>query len=716
MFQRLVFAILYCLCCATGLKATHIVGGELTYLCLGGNQYELTLTVYRDCYTGVPAFDDPAAIGIFDVNWKLKQSNLVSLDKMVDDTLPIILSNPCLVAPPNVCVHRTIYKKIVTLPFLAGGYHIVYQRCCRNNLIRNIIEPLDTGASFTVEISESALLACNTGAVFNYWPPVAICVNEPIDFDHSASDADGDSLVYRLCTPLTGADPDFPVPQPPEPGPYPPVSWLSPYNLQNVLGGTPLTLHPQTGFLTGIPNMIGNFVVGVCVDEYRNDQIISTTRRDFQYNVADCGKPLAAFFAPEALCDTLTVRFKNESYSASKFKWYFDALGDLSQISMQYAPLHTFPDTGWYSVLLVAEPGALCTDTVVQRIHVTRTYANAGLNLDFPACDETGILVSVTDLSYDPMFGIVSWSWTLTGPDGTTFYSTLQNPEFKVDDYGNYTLHLAAKSGNGCIAESEFPFSAPYPPIDLLKDSVIICVGDTIQLFPDADPAFKYEWSPSDFLTSDSIPNPGAFPDATQEYLVKIFGNGPCVLEKTIKVKVVDPSSLSVTANPETIYLGDPVQLTALFQNNGNYQYEWMPAADLSNPSIFNPIAYPKDSTTYTVVIPLSTGCLVRGSVSVVVIFPFCEEPYVFFPNAFSPNGDLENDFLKLESKIVAEVYWVIYDRWGEKMFEAFSIDDQWDGNYKGQPQPAESYGFYLRVRCDNGIETVKKGNVTLLR
>jgi gliding motility-associated-like protein len=716
MFQRLVFAILFCLCGATGLKATHIVGGELTYRCLGNNQYELTLTVYRDCYTGVPWFDNPASIGVFDANWIRRQSFLVSLDSMTNDTLPIQLSNPCLIAPPDVCVHRSVYKKIVNLPYLAGGYHIVYQRCCRNNLIRNIIEPLDTGASFTVEVSESALEDCNAGAVFNYWPPVAICVNEPIDFDHSASDADGDSLVYRLCTPLTGANPDFPVPQPPFAGPYPPISWLNPYNLQNMLGGQPLTIQPQTGFLTGVPNIIGNFVVGVCVDEYREDQLISTTRRDFQYNVADCGKPLAAFFAPEALCDTLSLRFKNESFSASKFKWYFDLLGDTNQVSMQYAPQHMYPDTGWYTVMLVAQPGEPCTDTVLQTIHVTRTYASANLDLTFPDCDENGILVAVQDQSSDPMFGIDSWKWTLVGPDGAVYKSNLQNPQFLVDDYGDYALTLEATSGNGCVATREFPFAAPFPPINFLQDSVLICLGDSIRLFPDADPAFQYAWTPSDFLSSDTSYNPLAAPITTTTYNVTVSGNGPCVLEKSIKVKVIDPSSLSVLAIPPAVYAGDPVQLFVIAPDASSYQYKWMPSAGLSNAMVFNPIGYPQDTTLYTVMLSLSTGCLVQGSVLVPVITPFCEPPFVFFPTAFTPNGDSENDFLKLESKIVTEVYWVIYNRWGEKMFEAFSLDDQWDGNYKGKPQPVETYGYYLKVRCINGEESIRKGNVTLLR
>ncbi|MFM8949601.1 MAG: hypothetical protein ACKOKB_02355, partial [Bacteroidota bacterium] len=49
-------------------QATHIVGGELYYRYLGNNQYEIQLTVYRDCFYGVPPFDEPAYVGVWDVN------------------------------------------------------------------------------------------------------------------------------------------------------------------------------------------------------------------------------------------------------------------------------------------------------------------------------------------------------------------------------------------------------------------------------------------------------------------------------------------------------------------------------------------------------------------------------------------------------------------------------------------------------------------------
>ena len=88
----------------------------------------------------------------------------------------------------------------------------------------------------------------------------------------------------------------------------------------------------------------------------------------------------------------------------------------------------------------------------------------------------------------------------------------------------------------------------------------------------------------------------------------------------------------------------------------------------------------------------------------------------MFFPTAFSPNGDGENDILKMEGRLAEEVYWVVYNRWGERMYEAFNIDDAWDGTYKGVEQPAETYGYYYRIRCAGNEVREKKGNVTLIR
>ncbi len=215
-------------------QATHMVGGEINYRCLGNDRYEIMVTVFRDCDTGVPWFDNPASVGVFDRNDSLLYDLRLTLRN--NDTLDLNLTDPCLVAPPNVCIHTTTYIDTVTLPFQVGGYQVVYQRCCRNQDIVNIVAPTATGATYSSFISEEALLNCNSSARFNEWPPVYVCAGVPIVYDHSATDLDGDSVVYELCTPFTGATPQQSQPQPPNNPPYNNVTWLPPYSVDNMLG------------------------------------------------------------------------------------------------------------------------------------------------------------------------------------------------------------------------------------------------------------------------------------------------------------------------------------------------------------------------------------------------------------------------------------------------------------------------------------------------
>ena len=712
--KRFFLLLIVLVCGKSQLGATHIVGGEITYTCLGNDQYEIRLTVYRDCYNGVPWFDDPAYIGVYDAGWNLVNNIPVDWNAFTHDTLPVTLDDPCLVAPPDVCVNRSTYVTVTSLPFKTGGYTLVYQRCCRNKLIRNLPDPLNTGISIIAQITEQTLTQCNSSAVYNKWPPVAICVHHPIDFDHSATDPDGDSLVYRLCTPLNGPDSLTPQPIPPFKGPYPEVKWNDPpYNLSNVLGGEPLTIDPASGFMTGVPNTIGNFVVGVCVDEYRDGSVISTTRRDFQYNVADCGTPTAAFFVPEKNCENQPVTFVNQSI-ALYHKWYFDWENDTTLNSTAYSPTHFYADTGTYTVALIVVPGTPCSDTVFQQIRINDFHVDAAMQVQTPTCDNNGLAILGINKSTDSIYGIQNLEWLITGPSGYKKTSTAENPAFQVTKPGSYKVRLIAISESGCRDTVSLQFNAPIPRVDSLRAYLSMCPGDTVRLNSGAISTYQYAWTPVTTLSDSTASSPLAFPVETTDYLVTIT-NAFCTYEGVVTVDVFDSTALEISADPLTIYKGGTSQLSATY-TGGNSPVTWSPPQSLSNPNSNNPVAQPAETTTYTASIQLNSGCVLQRSVTVVVIVPFCEEPYVFFPTGFSPNGDGENDILRLESVFAEEVYWVIYNRWGQKVFETNELTGAWDGMFKGEPQPAETYGYYRRGRCFDGVEKVKKGNVTLLR
>ncbi|MCB9277025.1 MAG: PKD domain-containing protein [Lewinellaceae bacterium] len=540
---RFPMLLLALLCLPFMARATHIVGGEMNYTCLGNNQYEITLTIFRDCYYGNPNawFDDPASIGVFDMNNVLLQQVLVPL--MNNDTLSPVLTSECLVVPPNVCVHTTTYRTVVTLPPIPGGYQLAYQRCCRNQTIVNITDPLDTGATYGVNISEKALQECNSNPKFQQWPPIYICVNEPIVFDQSAIDQDGDSIVYRLCTPLSGADPDIPMPQPPNNPPYEPVNWINPpYNVSNMLngqaGGVALQIDPHTGLLTGLPNTIGQFVVGICVEEYRDGELISTTRRDFQYNVGLCGESAAAFTAPDIQCESLTVFFHNESVGATNFIWQFNDPGSSSNTSTLPNPVHTFSDTGLYTVLLIAAPGSPCEDTAVQQVYLQQNSLFAGFEYDYTSCTDS-LAIAVTDLSYDTVSSLVSWIWELQ-PGGQA--SQEPNPTFVVTASNNYILELTVTAANGCEKTVLQGIPARLIDAELVGDTVAVCPGDGMFLNPGFNPDYTYSWAPAPGLEVLDEPNPYVLPGQTATYTCTITdAEGFCQVVRQATVLVPEP-------------------------------------------------------------------------------------------------------------------------------------------------------------------------------
>ncbi len=444
----------------TTMQASHIVGGDISYRCLGDNEYEITLTVRRDCENGADdaPFDDPAIIGIFDIFGSL-QTSLGNLGRIEvpftgEDTITNALIFDCGAVGDPVCVHESVYKTVVTLPFNKIGYCIAYQRCCRNSLLNNIQNPLETGATYWTCITTEAMNTCNNQPTFNSWPDVYICAGEGFTFDHSATDVDGDELVYRLCTPSLGGTIDNPQPSVPSNPPYTDVVWQAPYSLNNVLGGTPLRIDAQTGVITAEPGTVGTFLVGICVDEYRNGELISTVRRDFEYNVRICTNPIIADFEVEDNdCDgDLSMSFNNTTEGADSYQWYFD-YPDNTLTSTEENPSITYPESGKYTVRMEATRDADgCTTSVEKVVSTSTTLLDADFTVGFESCDD-GNLIRLTDQSVDPtgQSCAVEWNWTIRTDNGVI--SAEGNPAvIDIGSAGNVEIELEVVSSSGCVS------------------------------------------------------------------------------------------------------------------------------------------------------------------------------------------------------------------------------------------------------------------------
>lgn len=100
--------------------ATHIVGGEIFYDYLGGNNYKITLKVYRDCFNGIPPFDNPAFVFVYNASGVL--INTLSIAVPASVIIPATINNPCFTAPNNICVEEAVYVTNINLPPIIGGY------------------------------------------------------------------------------------------------------------------------------------------------------------------------------------------------------------------------------------------------------------------------------------------------------------------------------------------------------------------------------------------------------------------------------------------------------------------------------------------------------------------------------------------------------------------------------------------------------------------
>lgn len=268
--------------------ATHIVGGEIYYDSLGNNQYKITFEIYRDC-SSLTDYDNPLDYTVFYGDGTIWSQ--FSMPIFSRDILPIVYDDPCVTPPDDICIERAIYIDTLTLPFDVMGYYISYQRCCWATNIENIVDPGSNGITLTNYIPGSSLVDVhNQAARFINYPPLVLCANNTLTFDHSAFDPDsGDSLAYELAAPYLGGDAGNVTPNPETAPPYMDVTWQPTFSATVPFGaGSSVTIDPVTGLMNFTPNLIGNYVAGVAVKEYRNGVLINTKIRTFGYRVVGC--------------------------------------------------------------------------------------------------------------------------------------------------------------------------------------------------------------------------------------------------------------------------------------------------------------------------------------------------------------------------------------------------------------------------------------------
>lgn len=728
------------------VQAKHIIGGVMYYEYAGQSgtviTYRITLKMYRDCKPEPNKANFDGLTGEIPALGTIYQGNSTIPLAQVDFGRPIVkrldveVTNKCLVVPPGICVEEGIYTTTIQLPVSSSSYYIVYQRCCRNNTISNIVRPGDVGSTFMVEITPLAQSLHNSSPQFKFFPPIAICANFPLEFDHSATDTDGDSLVYSLCAPFIGGGNDdmgtngcnVVAPQPDCPPPFDEVTFRNPFSAQNPLGGpTPLTIDSKTGFLTGTPGISGQFVVGICLKEYRNGSLISEIRRDFQFNVTSCDKTVDAVIDAAGMQGkNLDIKLCGDKYLDVSFagqvtkdifdiQWIFDHKNDKKNATGKDYRLNT-EDLGLYYGTLYLNRGLPCSDSATIRVNVFPDI-RADFTFDYDTC--YGKVINFTNQSVSDAGPIVATEWKA---NGRVFANTF-DAQFNTLEPDFYDMIVVVTDQNQCM--DSVAKSVPFFPIpkDELFDpgGVIGCDPFTYQFKkPNSYITDKYniEW-----MFGDGESGSGVSPEHTY--------HGPGIYSVDVKVTNVFGCTTSAAfANTITV-LQSPVAGFTYEPSNPSNLEPTITVSDAStnashwlydfgtgdNSTDRNPVYTFRDTGVYKMIqwVRHDNGC--RDSFEIII--DVAPRYTLYLPNVINVGSNSGNDLFGTVGIPfgLRQFKMMIFDRWGNEVYSTDDFDGRWDGKNKaGDVLPKGVYSVKVELTEPRGKKRTIYGKAVLIQ
>ncbi|MBL0072907.1 MAG: T9SS type A sorting domain-containing protein [Bacteroidia bacterium] len=261
---------------------SHIVGGEITYQWISGNDYKIQLTYYSDC-SGAP---NPTTALIEVNSQSCSQSFSISLPiaSGPDEISPICatsLSNSTCNGGTLYSVKRVVYEGVVSLNGPCNDWVFSYNECCRNAAITNLNSPSGFGSYFEATLNNLDV-PFNNSVQFAGIPVNMIQNNTTSSLSWNTYDVDGDSLHYEMVAPRDYVG-------------------LNPVNIafnsgltaaQPFIASIPTLLNSQTGILTISPNALQVTVMSMKISEFRNGINIGNVYRDYQFKVINTSNAL----------------------------------------------------------------------------------------------------------------------------------------------------------------------------------------------------------------------------------------------------------------------------------------------------------------------------------------------------------------------------------------------------------------------------------------
>ncbi len=307
-----------------------------------------------------------------------------------------------------------------------------------------------------------------------------------------------------------------------------------------------------------------------------------------------------------------------------------------------------------------------------------------------------------------------SGPFTFNWSNGTTATTTSLTHQVLNLTANTYTVTVL--DAGGCSSTTTVTLTEPAAASISRLSQNEICGnsnGSITATVTSASGPFTYSWSNGTGSTTTN--SQSVLSDLSAAiYSLTVTDASGCTSTTVALINNINTGNMSVAPTQKTIAKGVSVSLAVV----GGSIYTWSPVTGLSCTNCSTPTATPDVTTTYTVNTTDVNGCNATFAIVITVNNPCVgNENDVFIPNIFSPNNDGKNDMLFVQGNGLVNIYWAIYNRWGNKIFETLDKNTGWDGTFRGQAVDDGVYVYYLKATCViSGEEVTIKGNVTLLR
>lgn len=557
------FVVLLFVLSSFASQAGHIVGGYLSYTCLDSNRYIIKMRIYRDSLGSGTPYRDPAVLNIVDLTTNTLFTTW-AIDKGPTKLIPIDTAIGCTTAiPPTILIQYVDYIDTVYIPPSAGGYRIDHSVCCRNQAITNITNPQGYASNWQVTIPPNDT-TCNSTPVFTENPPIVLCNNRPINLPIEVTEPDGDSLHYEICqllsNPTTQIPYDFLIPS--SPGVY---------------------IEPATGVLRGTPNQIGQYVLGICVREYRNGTLLSTAQLDYQFNVSNCisvySDIVTQFEDSVNACSGLSITFTDESQNATDVFWDFSDTTTLADTSSLRNPTYTYPAPGRYTVQLIAEKGDTCTDT-------TSSVFEVQLKDSVSFTQQGEYCFANNSIQFIPTGNFTdstTFLWKF-GPNANIDTSQKEiPPPISWNSPGKYYVVFEATTGFCTLEYSDTVTIKPGVVSDMLlpsEDPSIVCNGLEVNFISESTNATSLFWNfgdPSTLADTSELDSTAyTFPQAgTYNVRLIAYQDTTCVDSTTHRFEVHEKLEPLIRTSGVSCFEGQSLHFEAIGNYPASTEFSW---------------------------------------------------------------------------------------------------------------------------------------------